>query len=169
MLDLGWKNFQKLNDYIDSLSTPEQEQEFPKGTLNRNIRDVLAHLHEWHLMMMEWYSVGMAGKKPDMPAKGFNWRTCPQLNEQIQEQYSTMELEEARELLAASFHQVRELIMKHNNEELFEKKQYKWTGSTSMGYYFASATSSRYDSALKLIRRCRRNLKQGAVMAATTL
>lgn len=48
----------------------EQNKEFPLETLNRNIRDVLMHLHNWHLMMLNWYETGMAGQKPEMPAKG---------------------------------------------------------------------------------------------------
>ena len=39
------------------------------------------------------------------------------------------------------------------DEELFTKKKYHWTGSTSLGSYLVSATSSHYDWALKLIRK----------------
>ena len=35
-----------------------------------------------------------------------------------------------------------------------EKKKYKWTGSTSLGAYLVSATSSHYDWAYKLIKKC---------------
>ncbi|MBK7638470.1 MAG: ClbS/DfsB family four-helix bundle protein [Saprospiraceae bacterium] len=37
--------------------------------MNRNIKDVLAHLHQWHVMMIGWYDCGMKGEKPDIPAK----------------------------------------------------------------------------------------------------
>ena len=40
------------------------------------------------------------------------------------------------------------------DDELFEKKRYKWTGSTSLGAYLVSATSSHYDWAFKLIKKC---------------
>jgi hypothetical protein len=45
-----------------------------------------------------------------------------------------------------------ELIGKHTDEELFTKKRYGWTGSTSLGAYLVSATSSHYDWALKTLR-----------------
>lgn len=61
----------KKTDYIDSLPDEEKYVEFPKGTMNRNIRDVLAHLHQWHRVMLAWYRVGMEGEQPDMPAKGY--------------------------------------------------------------------------------------------------
>lgn len=40
--------------------------------------------------------------------------------------------------------------------ELFEKKRYKWTGTTLLGAYFVSATSSHYDWAYKLIKKAKR-------------
>ena len=67
LLELSQSNYKQLLSYIDHLSDPEFE--FPSGTMNRNVRDVLAHLHHWHLMLLEWYKVGMTGEKPDMPAE----------------------------------------------------------------------------------------------------
>ena len=52
LIQLSQENFRKLNNFVDAFSKPEFLAEFSKGTLNRNIRDVLAHLHEWHLMML---------------------------------------------------------------------------------------------------------------------
>ena len=50
LLDLGKKNFELLRDFIDGISEKGQNSEFPIGTMNRNIRDVLMHLHHWHLI-----------------------------------------------------------------------------------------------------------------------
>lgn len=156
LLDLGRRNFGSLMEFINNLSPEEQNREFPEGTMNRNIRDVLMHLHHWHLMLLEWYKTGMTGEKPEMPAKGYTWKTMPDLNKVIQEKYSTTKLEDSKSNLESSYQKVRQAIEKHSNEELFEKKRYKWTGTTSMGAYFISATSSHYDWALKLIRKAKR-------------
>ena len=51
LLTLSHKNYKSLNDFVDSFSEDDKDKEFPKGTMNRNFRDVLAHLHHWHLMM----------------------------------------------------------------------------------------------------------------------
>ncbi len=153
LLELSNKNFQKLFDFIEEKSKEEQLKEFPKGTMNRNIRDVLVHLHHWHLMMLEWYKVGMLGEKPEMPAKGYTWKTTPELNKWIWEKHQNIELKKAKSLLKKSFKNVQKIIEKHSNEELFEKKRYKWTGSTSVGAYLISATSSHYDWAFKLIKK----------------
>jgi hypothetical protein len=153
LLELSQKNFEKLNDYVDSYSTEERNVEFPVGTLNRNIRDVLAHLHHWHLMLVDWYEVGMRGEKPDIPAKGHTWKTVPELNRAIQQKYQNVPLLEVRQKLNESFAKVRKIIEQHSDEELFEKKRYPWTGSTSLGAYLISATSSHYDWAYKLIKK----------------
>lgn len=153
LLSLSQKSYKDLNNFVDSFSEEDKNKEFPPGTMNRNIRDVLAHLHHWHLLMLEWYSIGMKGEKPEMPAKGYTWKTTPELNKTMWEKYSNTDLQTARELLDKSFKEVLSLIEKHSNEELFEKKKYKWTGTTSLGAYFVSCTSSHNDWALKLIKK----------------
>lgn len=58
-----------------------------------------------------------------------------------------------KKLLDSSFIAIQNLIETHSDEELFEKKKYQWTGTTSLGAYLISATSSHYDWAYKLIRK----------------
>lgn len=153
LLTIGQENFKRLLSFINGLSSEKQSADFPEGTLNRNIRDVLTHIHEWHLMLLKWYEAGMSGEKPNMPAEGYTWKTMPELNRKIWKDYQDTNLEQAKELISESAEKVRELITKHSSDELFEKKRYKWTGSTSMGAYFVSATSSHYDWGFKLIKK----------------
>lgn len=157
LLKLSHENYQKLNDYIDSFSDEEKHADFPEGTMNRNIRDVLAHLHEWHLMFLEWYNAGMQNEKPEMPAKGFSWKTLPELNKKIWESYKEADLEKIRELLNASYAEVQTIIKRHSDTELFDKKRYRWTGSTSLGAYLVSTTSSHYDWAYNLIKQAKKS------------
>ena len=154
LLELSAKNYEKLMAFINAKSAEEQKKEFPEGYLNRNIRDVLCHLYHWHLMMKDWHDVGMGGKKPEMPAKGYTWKTTPELNAVIQKQYENTPLDDAKDLLADSYNQMQAIINQYSNDELFEKKRYKWTGTTSLGSYLVSATSSHYDWAFKLIKKC---------------
>ncbi|MGV0923698.1 ClbS/DfsB family four-helix bundle protein [Empedobacter tilapiae] len=151
LLHLSQANYKKLNDLIESISDPNKE--FHEGTMNRNIRDVLAHLHHWHLMMLNWYEVGMKGEKPEMPAKGYSWKDTPELNKEIWKKYQKVDFNETKSLFNDSYQDIQKIIEKHTNEELFEKKKYKWTGTTSLGSYLISATSSHYDWAIKLIKK----------------
>ena len=153
LLQLSTANYNKLIDFVESFNEAEHNQEFPEGYLNRNSTDVLAHLHHWHLMVLDWYAVGMAGKKPDMPAKGYTWKTVPDLNRIIWKKYKDSNYKAIRRLLNTSYRDIQKLIEKHSDQELFEKKKYHWTGSTSLGAYLISATSSHYDWAYKLIKK----------------
>lgn len=163
LLDFGQKNYQRLCKLVESFDEEiQKDAKFPEGYLNRNIRDVLAHLHHWHLLMSEWYTIGMEGQKPAMPAQGYSWKDTPKLNKMIQEKYADTALFRVKVLLETSYNIIRKVIMKHSDEELFEKKHYHWTGSTSLGAYLISATSSHYDWAYKLIKKC---MKQNTQVA----
>lgn len=149
-------NYKVLQDLVNSFTKEEVEKEFLHPSLNRNVRDVLAHLHHWHILFLGWYQLGMKGEKPEMPAKGFTWKTTPELNIKIWEDYQKVELSDVKVLLEKSYLQVQNLISKHSNEELFEKKRFKWTGSTSLGAYLISNTSSHYSWAIKQIKKSKK-------------
>ncbi len=153
LVESSQSNFEKLMKLINSFSDKDINKEFPRGKMNRNIRDVLAHLHHWHLMMSECNNIGMKGEKPDMPAKGYTWKTLPDLNKKIREMYQEVELDQIKSDLKSSYANIQELINSHSEEELFEKKRYKWTGTTSLGAYLIINTSSHYDWAIKLIKK----------------
>ena len=154
LIDMSHKNYEKLIQYLDSLPSEKLFQVFPQGHLNRNIRDVLGHLHHWHLLFLEWYKVGMAGEKPHLPAKGYTWKTTSDLNRTIQKKYQKVDYTEIRKMLEYSHLEVHTIIDAHTDTELFEKRRYKWTGSTSLGVYLRGATTSHYSWAYKLIRKC---------------
>jgi hypothetical protein len=155
LLELSAANFSKLLEFIDGLSDSIKNKTFVKNELNdrdKTISDVICHLHEWHLMMMNWYKIGMSGQKPAIPAEGITWQTLPVLNRRIWEKYKGTELKKAITMFKKSHKDVMALVEKHNDTELFTKKKYPWTGTTSLGAYFISATSSHYDWGLKTVK-----------------
>ena len=150
--------YTKLIDLVESLNPGQAEADFPFEDRDRNVRDVLAHLHEWHRMLLGWYRVGGEGEKPAIPAEGYTWQTLPALNRTIQQKYRDAPLGEVRRLLDASHAEVQGLIAAQTDPELFEKRRYRWTGTTSLGAYLVSSTSSHYDWALKKLKRYTRTL-----------
>jgi hypothetical protein len=111
-------------------------------------------------MMLRWYAEGMAGAKPAIPAEGHTWQTIPALNAAIWQDAQSVGLVDARSELGQTHAKVMALIEAHSDEELFtkNKKRYAWTGSTSLGAYLISATSSHYDWAMKKLRKAKRAL-----------
>lgn len=151
LLQLSQENFKNLIDFVSVQENPNKE--FRGNTMNRNIRDVLGHLHHWHEMFLNWYKIGMQGEKPAIPKEGYTFADTPKLNREIWESCQNISLDEVLVLFQKSFEKVFSIIEKHTDEELFTKKKYKWTGSTSLGSYLISATSSHYDWALKLMKK----------------
>ena len=153
LLDAITERHQKLNELIDGLDEDQLTSEFAFNSLNRNVRDVVAHLWEWQVMFLGWYEVGMSGDKPDMPAKGYSWQKLPDLNKSIHEKHLGLSLDDARKKLDESNQDILAIVGKRTNEELFEKKRYPWTGSTSLGAYITSAAWSHFAWAMKLIKK----------------
>jgi len=150
---LAKENYQKLVSLIEALSDKEREKAFPEGTMNRNIRDVIGHLYYWHLLFLNWYEEGMKGGKPKIPKEGYTMKDTPKLNQEIWKSCQKVLFSEMFSMFKDSHSKVFRIIESHTDEELFTKKKYHWTGSTSLGSYLVSATSSHYDWALKLIRK----------------
>ena len=150
---LAKENYQKLLSLIETLHERQREETFPEGTMNRNIRDVIGHLYHWHLLFLSWYEVGMRGEKPKIPKEGYTFADTPKLNQEIWAECQKISLAEVFSKFEVTHNKVFQIIEKHTDQELFTKKKYHWTGSTSLGSYLISSTSSHYDWALKLIRK----------------
>jgi hypothetical protein len=162
LLEQSELNFNKLLEFIDGLPEKIKNGTYKNDELNgrdKTIADVICHLHEWHLMMENWYKVGMSGKKPAIPAEGYTFKILPTLNHKIWEKYKRTELKKSITMFKKSHKDVMALIEKHNDDELFTKKKYEWTGTTSLGSYFISATASHYDWGLKTVKRLKKLVK----------
>lgn len=152
LLALSEENLRKLFSFIESIPESMREKEYPLNERDKNIRDVLCHLHEWHLMVNRWYEEGRNGGSPAVPGEGYTWKTLPALNRVIWEKYQRVSLTDANALLRESHAETTRLIERLSDEQLFTLKMYPWTKTTTLGAYFVSATSSHYDWALKTLK-----------------
>lgn len=128
-------------------------QEQPGACDAWSVKDLLAHLGAWHEMILTWEGVGSAGGAPEMPAPGFTWGEAPELNQQIFESSEHDQWDDVVERFRASHEKVMAVIEAYSDEDLFTKKRFPWTGSTSVGSYLVSTSSSHYAWASKLIRK----------------
>ncbi|MEB3017378.1 ClbS/DfsB family four-helix bundle protein, partial [Capnocytophaga ochracea] len=67
---------------IDTSPEDKREKEFPKGTMNRHLRDVLGHLYHWHLLFLSGDEEGRKGGKPNIPQEGYTMKDTPKLNQE---------------------------------------------------------------------------------------
>lgn len=119
-----------------------------------SVKDVLAHLTAWEKMMLSWYRTGLRGEHPVIPAEGFTWKELPALNARILKEFHNRPLARVMADRRASFAETMRVIESISEADLFTRGRVAWTGSTTLGAYFVSNTSSHYAWALKLARKC---------------
>ncbi|AEE47267.1 ClbS/DfsB family four-helix bundle protein [Cellulomonas fimi] len=162
LLAAAASRFDALTALIDSMTDDERDAAFDFApdhrrteahwSRDKNLRDVLVHLHEWHLLLLEWVATNERGvARPFLP-EPYTWKTYGQMNEEIWARHQATPLPHARELLDSSHARVTEMIERFTDAELFEKQHFAWTGTTTLGSYCVSATSSHYDWAAKKLR-----------------
>lgn len=149
LLENSDKTFKALLEIIESVPSRKRSISVETVERDKNFRDVIMHLYEWHAMLERWYREGMDGDLPFMPAPGYKWNTLKQLNMEIWENYQDITLNQALNKLKLSHERVMELIKNHTNEEIMTKKYYKWTKTSNLYIYFAANTSQHYTWAIK--------------------
>ena len=84
------ENYKKLNSLIsnlteDELSTPfdftkDDKKKEAHWRRDKNLRDVLIHLYEWHQLILNWVNANQNGEpKPFIPSP-YNWKTYGEMN-----------------------------------------------------------------------------------------
>lgn len=162
--------YEKLMQLIHSLS--REELTSPFGFTNdeklkeahwrrdKNVRDVLVHLYEWHQLLLKWIEANTNSKaQPFLPAP-YNWKTYGEMNVAFWQKHQNTPLDTAFSLFNQSHSDVMMIIDTFSNEELFTNQYFEWTGTTSLGSYCVSATSSHYDWAMKKIKKHKSNLSK---------
>ena len=154
--------FVKMWKLIDSMSDEQQNATFGKEmatagkeahwSRDKKLRDILVHLYEWHLLLLNWIKVNSSGEhKPFLP-EPYNWKTYPTMNVEFWKKHQSTPLTEAKAKLKESHKDVMALIETLSNEQLFAKGVFDWTGTSTLGAYCVSATASHYDWAIKKIK-----------------
>ena len=155
-------NYQKLNTLIGGLTQEELATDFdfaddPKKKeahwkRDKNLRDILIHLYEWHQLLLNWVPSNLNGEEKPFLPRPYNWKTYGEMNVFFWKKHQNTSLEEAREMLEQSHREVLQLAETFSNEELFSKGVYPWVGGSTLGSYFVSTTSSHYDWAMKKLK-----------------
>ncbi len=155
--------FAKLWKIIDEMPASEQNSEFNFAEIiatkkeahwkrDKNLRDVLVHLYEWHQLLLTWVAANTNGnEKPFLP-EPYTWKTYGKMNEEFWRVHQKTSLTDAKNMLQTSHRTVMKMIESFSDNELFTKKHFSWTGTTSLGSYCISATASHYDWAVKKLK-----------------
>ncbi|MCB7321244.1 ClbS/DfsB family four-helix bundle protein [Lacrimispora sp. 210928-DFI.3.58] len=169
LLKAADENYEKMNQLIDSLSETEWNTPFDFSKdekkkeahwkRDKNVRDVLVHLYEWHQLMIRFVDENSSGNHMPFLPKLYTWRTIASMNQMFWKKHQGTSLEEARRLLGGSHAEVLKRIRSFSNEGLFLIKAFPAVGGTTLGSYFVSSTSSHYDWAIKKIKAHQKNCR----------
>ena len=147
------EQFAKLWTLIGEMSDEEKSADIVPNERDKNVRDVLVHLYEWHGLLLNWIrSNTNRNPAPFLPVP-YNWKTYPQMNVVFWEKHQNTSYTDAETMLKKTHKEVLALIETFSNEALFSKGTFDWTGTTTLGSYCVSATSSHYDWAIKDIKK----------------
>ena len=162
LLEAAQTNYEKLLDFIETMTSDELEASFSfiidekkkeaHWKRDKNIRDVIIHLYEWHQLLLDWIKNNKEGNHKPFLMEGYNWKTYGEMNVVFWKRNQQVSLEEALTTFKETHKKVMALIESMDNDELFQKNVYDWVGGSTLGSYFISSTSSHYDWAMKKIK-----------------
>jgi hypothetical protein len=169
LLRAAQENYEKLTDMVDSmtekeLTTPfdfaqDEKKKEAHWRRDKNVRDVLIHLYEWHQLMIHFTDENMAGRETAFLPKPYTWKTYGAMNQFFYEKHQNTPMEDAKAMLAESHQEVMKRIEGFTNEELFLEKVFPAVGGTVLGSFFVSTTSSHYEWAMKKLKAHKKNCK----------
>ena len=164
------ENYEKLNAIIskmseEELNTPfdfskDEKKKEAHWRRDKNLRDVLMHLYEWHQLILNWVNSNKNGEEKAFLPQPYNWKTYGEMNVEFFKKHQDTPLQKAKEMLKQSHIKVLDLAETFTNDELFSKGVYEWVGGSVLGSYFVSVTSSHYDWAIKKIKAHQKNCKK---------
>jgi len=163
LIDSAGDQWEKMWKLIDSMPDKTRSAVFNFGDnlklkeahwqRDKNLRDVLVHLYEWHQLLLNWTAENLSGVTKSFLPEPYNWKTYGDMNVEFWEKHQSTPYDEAAVLLRESHAKVILLIESFSDEELFKKKYFSWTGTSNVGSYCISVTASHYDWAMKKIKQ----------------
>ena len=170
LLELAEKNFRELLKLADSLTPRERITPFDFSVdlskkerhwgRDNNVRDIYIHLYEWHQLLLNFVDANLQGNQQSFLPAPYNWKTYGDMNQMFWEKHQQTSETHARALLEQSHAEVMNLAEKFDDKQLFTKKYYSWVGTSNLGSYFISSTSSHYDWASKKLKAHRKNCQR---------
>ncbi|GAA1526488.1 hypothetical protein BJ978_003034 [Agromyces terreus] len=123
------RGFHRFDEAIESIPKAEREAPFPRAGRDRDIRDLIDHLHAWHLLLLGWLDAERAGKPVSYPAEGYSWAQLDELNVVLRDRYrGTGSLATARERLRESHISVLARLESLSDDDLFDPTAHEWLG-----------------------------------------
>jgi hypothetical protein len=148
LLKMANEQFDKLWKMIDSMNGAEQSADFcfdaesltqkdgaAHWKRDKNLRDVLIHLYEWHQLVLTWVAEGERGEARPFLPPGITWANYQKMNAGFFEKHKGTAYYDAKRMLKDSHAQVVALMERYSDEELFVKFPFKLSVKSSIAEY----------------------------------
>lgn len=126
-----------------------------------SLKDILAHLHEWHKLALGWYKTGLRNEIPEMPVRGYKWNQIRDLNNKFYLKNKDKSLTSVKTSFRKSHNEIMSLIRKLSDEQLLKPGYFSWTTKYPLTTYLHPNTSGHYRWAIKHIKRWLKKRKSG--------
>jgi hypothetical protein len=146
-----------LEQFIAALTPEEIRQGNRIGVWS--VKDTLAHLTAWEQMMLRWYSTGVRGETPVLPAPDYKWNQLAALNQAIYEQHRDRPLAEVLEAFHSSYREAVAFVENLSDEELFTPGFFAWTRPKALASFVIPNMGEHYRWARTTLRK---GLRSGA-------
>ena len=113
-------NFSRLLEMIENRTEEEKNKPYDFSQdekkkeahwkRDKNVRDILIHLHEWHNLMLEWVTNNKAGVRKLFLMEGYNWKSYGEMNIVFWKRNQTVSLDMALQKLKKSHNEIHDSI-----------------------------------------------------------
>ncbi|HEU5222135.1 MAG TPA: ClbS/DfsB family four-helix bundle protein [Candidatus Lumbricidophila sp.] len=120
------REFDTLQALISSMTVDERDAPLVGGSRDRDVADVLNHLHAWHELLLGWVAEASVDRAPAFPAEGHTWTELDALNLHLRDQYLRESSDAALARLRGSHMRVTTVVEGLSDAELFDVARYPW-------------------------------------------
>ena len=142
VLELIQGEKRRLQEALGKLT--ESQMLAPNLDGDRSVKDVLAHIAAWELLMVEWLKETYAGLTPQRPAPGMTWDDLDQLNERIYLENKDRSLAEILAMFEAASTQADQAVHAMIEIDLFDGSRFAWRNGDPMWHMVAANTWWHY-------------------------
>ncbi len=153
------KELNTLNGLIQDLD--DKDYLSPNVCGKWSLKDILAHLHEWHKLALGWYKTGLRNEIPEMPVRGYKWNQIRELNNEFYLRNKDKSLASVKAKFRKTHNEIMTLIKTLSEEQLLKPGYFSWTTKYPLTTYLHPNTSGHYRWAIKHIKRWLRRRKAG--------
>ncbi len=133
LIKMSQEGFRIIQQMIEELPARERVKTYHTKERDKNLRDILFHLHAWHRLLLKWFQIDAEGGHPVLPELGYTWDHLDELNREFWLEGQQHPFMDALELFENSHHTCMEFIQSLSEEAILTPHAFKFSKNPVMG------------------------------------